>query len=78
MTVATTGVLSSPLNTFKIWERVLNYRFVELVSISDNQCGFMPGKFTTDAIQTLRNSYEETQGKQGRITSGVHRRRKGL
>jgi len=41
-------------HTLKIWERVLNNRFNKLITISENQCGFTPGKSTTDAIQTVR------------------------
>lgn len=43
-------------HTMKIWERVINNRVLTLVlsQIHTNQCGFMPGRSTTDAIQALR------------------------
>ncbi|CAK1595248.1 unnamed protein product [Parnassius mnemosyne] len=41
-------------HTLKLWERILNNRLCQLVSISDNQCGFAPGRSTTDAIQAIR------------------------
>ncbi|KAI8434943.1 hypothetical protein MSG28_003410 [Choristoneura fumiferana] len=41
-------------HTLKIWERILHNRFLKLVAISDNQCGFTASRSTTDAIQTVR------------------------
>lgn len=43
-------------HTMKIWERVINNRLVKIVlpKISEYQCGFVPGKSTIDAIQSMR------------------------
>ncbi|WP_423825321.1 reverse transcriptase domain-containing protein, partial [Salmonella enterica] len=37
-----------------MWERVINNRLVELVKVTVNQCGFVSGKSTIDAIHTVR------------------------
>ncbi|KAG7296805.1 hypothetical protein JYU34_020747 [Plutella xylostella] len=41
-------------HTLKIWERVIGARITALTSLTDNQFGFVTGKSTTDAIQTIR------------------------
>ncbi|XP_063634908.1 uncharacterized protein LOC134805562 [Cydia splendana] len=41
-------------HSFKIWERVISKRLSQLTNISENQCGFVAGKSTTDALHTLR------------------------
>jgi len=41
-------------HTMKIVERVLDSRIRQLVTLSQDQCGFVGGKSTTDAIQSLR------------------------
>ena len=38
----------------KLWERVIERRLREVVEISENQFGFMPGKLTVEAIYLLR------------------------
>ena len=38
----------------KLWERVIERRLRELVEISENQFGFMPGRATIEAIYLLR------------------------
>jgi len=38
----------------KVWERVIDTRLRAQVSIHKNQCGFIGGKSTTDAIQAMR------------------------
>jgi len=51
-------------HTMKIWERVLNNRIRQIVNISDQQFGFMPGKGTTDpvfALRMLMEKYREGQ-----------------
>ena len=46
-------------HTMKIWERVIDKRFREEVTISDEQFGFMPGRSTTDAIFALKQFMEK-------------------
>ena len=41
-------------HTMKIYERVLNSRLRQIVRLNENQCGFVEGKSTLDAIQSLR------------------------
>ncbi len=41
-------------HTMKIWERVVERRLRKIVSISENQFGFMPGRSTTEAIHLVR------------------------
>ena len=41
-------------HTMKIWERMIDTRLRTQVSIHKNQCGFIGGKSTTDAIQATR------------------------
>ncbi|KAI5738368.1 hypothetical protein M8J77_006061 [Diaphorina citri] len=41
-------------HTLKIYERILEKRLRNIVQVDENQCGFVPGKSTTDAIQTVR------------------------
>lgn len=40
-------------HTLKIWERIVNDRLLATTSITENQCGFVRGKSTTDAIHTI-------------------------
>ena len=40
-------------HTMKIYERVLNSRLRQIVTLDENQCGFVEGKSTLDAIQSL-------------------------
>ena len=40
--------------TLKIYERVVNNRLKNIIRLHDNQCGFVEGKSTIDAIQCLR------------------------
>ncbi|KAF3674589.1 putative peptidyl-prolyl cis-trans isomerase FKBP17-1, chloroplastic-like [Capsicum annuum] len=46
-------------HTMKIWERVVERRLRNIVSISENQFGFMPGCSTTEAIHLLRRLVEQ-------------------
>ena len=46
-------------HTLKMWERVIEKRLREGVSISDQQFGFMSGRSTTDAIFALRQLIEK-------------------
>ena len=46
-------------HTLKMWERVIEKRLREGVSISDQQFGFMPRRSTTDAIFALRQLMEK-------------------
>ena len=51
-------------HTMKIWERIIDRRLREVVQISNEQFGFMPGRSTTDAIYALRllmEKYREGQ-----------------
>lgn len=41
-------------HTLKLWERVISKRLSEMVHITENQCGFVSGKSTIDAIQSVR------------------------
>lgn len=41
-------------HTMKIVERVLDSRLRKIIRLSDDQCGFVAGKSTTDAIQSIR------------------------
>ena len=45
-------------HTMKIWERVVERRLRKIVSISENQFGFMPGRSTTKAIHLVRRLVE--------------------
>ena len=51
-------------HTLKIWERMIESRLREMVNISEEQFGFMPGRSITDAIFALRQvvkKYREGQ-----------------
>ncbi|KAF3638460.1 putative folate transporter 1, chloroplastic-like [Capsicum annuum] len=45
--------------TMKIWEMVVERRLRRVVSISENQFGFMPGRSTTEAIHLVRRLVEQ-------------------
>ncbi|KAM3216965.1 hypothetical protein P3L10_026408 [Capsicum annuum] len=45
-------------HSMKIWERVVEVRLRRIVSISENQFGFMPGRSTTEAIHLVRRLVE--------------------
>ncbi|XP_075108717.1 uncharacterized protein LOC142180398 [Nicotiana tabacum] len=45
-------------HTMKVWERVVKARVKRLVSISDNQFRFMPGRSTMEAIHLIRRLVE--------------------
>ena len=51
-------------HTKKLWERVVDCRVREEVTISEEQLGFMPGRSTTEAIFALRQLYEKYNEKQ--------------
>ena len=46
-------------HTMKLWERVIDQRLRDIVSISDGQFGFKPGVGTTDAIFVIRTLCEK-------------------
>ena len=46
-------------HSMKVWERVLDRRLKEVVSIGSNQFGFAAGKSTTDAIYILRQMQQK-------------------
>ncbi|GAB0089080.1 hypothetical protein DMENIID0001_035590 [Sergentomyia squamirostris] len=46
-------------HTLKIYERVICNRLNKIVRLSDNQCGFVEGRSTSDAIQCLRTIMEK-------------------
>ena len=46
-------------HTMKVWERVVETRVRRVVSISENQFGFMPGRSTTEAIHLFRRLVEK-------------------
>ena len=45
-------------HTMKAWERVIEKRLRECISISENQFGFMPGRSTVEAIHLIRRLME--------------------
>jgi hypothetical protein len=45
-------------HTMKLWERVIERRLRQEVTISENQFGFMPGRSTTEAIHLIRGMIE--------------------
>ena len=45
-------------HTMKLWERVIEYRLRQNVTILKNQFGFMPGRSTTEATHLLRQLIE--------------------
>jgi len=45
-------------HTIKFWERVIEHRLKQNVTISENQFGFMPERSTTEAIHLLRQLIE--------------------
>jgi hypothetical protein len=51
-------------HTFKIMERVINTRLRAVVRVSGNQCGFVKGSGTTDAIHAVRIMMEKYREKQ--------------
>ncbi|KAM3223006.1 hypothetical protein P3L10_022276 [Capsicum annuum] len=46
-------------HTLKIWERVVEWRLRRIVSISQNQFGFMPGRSMMEAIHLVRRLVEQ-------------------
>ena len=46
-------------HTMKLWERIIDQRRRDIVSISDGQFGFKPGVGTTDAIFVIRTLCEK-------------------
>jgi len=50
-------------HTLKIFERVIDRRLREIVKISENQCGFVKGAGTTDAIHAARLVLEKHREK---------------
>ncbi|PHU06792.1 hypothetical protein BC332_23281 [Capsicum chinense] len=46
-------------HSMKIWERVVEVRLRRIVSISENQFGFMPGRSMTEAIHLVRRLVEQ-------------------
>ena len=43
----------------KIWERVVKRRLRRIISILENQFGFMPGRSTTEAIHLVWRLVEQ-------------------
>ena len=51
-------------HTMKIWEKIIEARLKDIVEISKQQYGFMPGRRTTDAIfafKMLMKNYRKGQ-----------------
>ena len=51
----------------KIVERILERRVRSIIEVDEMQCGFMPGKGTTDAIFILRRIQEEYRDKEKKL-----------
>ena len=51
-------------HSMKIWERVVEVRLRRIVSISENQFGFMPSRSTTEAIHLVRRLVEQYRERQ--------------
>ena len=49
-------------HTMKMWERVIEKRLREEVTISDEQFRFMPGRSNTEAIFALKQLMEKYRG----------------
>ena len=45
-------------HTMKLWERVIEHRLKQNVTILENHFGFIPGRSTTDVIHLLRQLIE--------------------
>lgn len=41
-------------HTLKVYERIIDTRIRDMITLHNNQCGFVSGKSTTEAIQSLR------------------------
>ena len=50
--------------TLKIFERILETRLRSIIELAPNQCGFVKGCSTTDAIHTARIMIERSREKQ--------------
>lgn len=48
-------------HTMKIYERIIDTRLRSIVLLHDNQCGFVKGRSTTEAIQSIRILTEKYQ-----------------
>lgn len=48
-------------HTLKIWERILNNRLKQIISLTPNQCGFVAAKSISDAIHTVRILMEKAK-----------------
>ncbi|KAF3613028.1 hypothetical protein FXO38_36484 [Capsicum annuum] len=46
-------------HTMKVWERVVELRLRRIMTISENQSGFMPGRSTIEAIHLVRRLVEQ-------------------
>ena len=46
-------------HSIKIWERVVEVRLKRIVSISENQFGFMPGRSTIEESHLVRRLVEQ-------------------
>ena len=51
----------------KILERIVNHRIRNIVNVSPQQCGFVRGKSTTDAIHTTRQLIEKYTEKNAKL-----------
>ena len=65
-------------HSLKIWERVIEARLRRMVTISEQQYGFMPSKLTTDAMFALKNANRKVQRETERVTLRVCRFGEGL
>ena len=53
--------------TFKVYEKILDGRFCEVVDIDKMQYGFMPGKGTVDAVFVLRRLSEKFRARNKKL-----------
>ena len=59
-------------HSMKLYERVHENRLRNIVSISEEQFGFMKGKSTTDAIFCAKTAARKIQRRTARLTLCIH------
>ena len=64
-------------NTMKVWERIIEARLRNIVEISKQQCGFMPGKGIPTHV-CLKNVDGKVQGRSKKATLCIRGPRESL